>query len=313
MKKFIIRLLLFLIPVIGFIAWWEHGLGKMPNSYSIKRSQLEAQASTIQVLVLGPSHALRGVDPECFSMKGYNVANIQQSLFYDVRITLKYLDKMPELKVVLIDISYPSFWFQVHDCEEPVRDYFYSDYWNIKYSEIKWYDIKNYSKILQVGNQNAWDYAEHGFKVDLAPGYLSNGWAIEGKKAPITDSAGAALVKTHERDMKQDNFKNNINDLGMLLTELNKRNIKPVFFIPPFTTCYNKFMDKNRLKTIDSTITELCKTYHCKWYDYHNDPRFSDSDFREVTHLEKDGAIKFSKIINEEILRNYNAPDTNGK
>ncbi len=309
MKKFIRRLLIFLLPVIGFITWWEYGLSQMQNSYTLKKSQLEEQAPSIQVLVLGPSHALRGVDPDCFSIKGYNAANFQQSLFYDTRITLKYLDKMPALRVVLIDISYPSLWFQVHDCEEPMRDYFYSDYWKIKYPLIKWYDIRNYSKILQVGNENAWGYAMKNFKVDLAPGYLSNGWAIGGKKGPITDSAGHAMVEMHEKEMKPDNYATNINDLIMFIKELQKRNIQPIFFIPPFSNCYNKYMYKSRLKTIDSTVDELCKTYQCKWYDFHDDTRFCDSNFREVTHLNKGGAIKFSKIIDEEILKKINLPN----
>ena len=90
MKKFIIRLLIFLIPVIIFIGLWEYGLNQIQTSYALKRAQLESQAPKIEVLVLGPSLSLRGVNPDYFCMKGYNVANVQQSLVYDTKITLNY-------------------------------------------------------------------------------------------------------------------------------------------------------------------------------------------------------------------------------
>jgi len=303
MKKFVLRLIVFFIPVFAFIAVWENGLSRMQNSYSLKREQLEAQAQGIQVLVLGPSHALRGVDPDCFSMKGYNAAEIQQSLYYDTRITLKYLDKMTSLKVVLMDISYPSLWYQIYNGPEPFRDYFYDSYWNINYPGIKWYDIRKYSKILQYGNDSAWAYALRGFNDNLTRGYLNNGWAIRGKKGKINDSMGYARVKSQEKEMIQENFETNVNDITMLLNELNKRKIKLIFFTPPFTGCYTKFLDEKRWIIINKTLNELCVKYNSKWFDYHNDLRFSDSDFRDDTHLNKDGAIKFSKIIDEEILK----------
>ena len=114
MKLFSKRVLIFLLPVVIIIALWEYGLSTIPNSYSIKNAQMEAQAGQIEALVLGGSHALRGVDPAYFVMKGYNAANVSQSLYYDEQITLKYLDKMHSLKLVLMDISYISLWQDVY-------------------------------------------------------------------------------------------------------------------------------------------------------------------------------------------------------
>jgi hypothetical protein len=312
MKKFTSRLFVFLIPVIAVIALWEYGLSQIQNSYSLKRMQLETQAPKIEVLVLGPSHALRGVNPEYFSMKGYNAANIEQSLFYDTRITLKYLDKLSALKVVLIDISYTSLWHEVINAEESFRDYFYADYWGIRYPAIKWYDIHIYSKILLYGNTKAWQYALKGFNVNLVNGYSDNGWATkDGEESPINDSAGYAFMRDHKKNFKEENLGHNIQYLNDLLKELKSRKIQAVFYSPPFTASSYKYMDANRLKTIDSVLHDLCTTYNCKWYDYHKDPRFFDSDFKNLGHLNQDGSTKFSKIINEEILKNYNNPKAN--
>jgi len=126
----------------------EYGLGKIENSYTLKKEQLESKLDLIEVLVLGSSQAARGIDPFCFTMKGYNVANISQSLYYDTRITLTYLDKMPKLKYVIINISYFSLGYQLKDCSELWRDYFYSQCWNIDYYELEKFDIKRYSKFF---------------------------------------------------------------------------------------------------------------------------------------------------------------------
>lgn len=306
MKKFIIKLVIFLIPVVGFIALWEYGLGKLQNSYKLKRSQLEAQAPKIEVLVLGGSFSLRGVNPEYFSMKGYNVANVQQSIYYDTRIALKYLDKMPSLKVVLIAVSYNSLWWQT----ENFRDYFYADYWDIKYPTIKWYDLTRYSKILQYGNGQAINFAFHGFKTNLVAGYSDNGYAYatkQGKYNLINDPDAEEAELRYDKYGKQENLYSNITDIRSLMDELTRRHIHGMFFVPPITGILSKYLEKGKVRTMDSLLSVLSVEYNTQWFNYQDDPRFSDSDFKNISHLNSDGATKFSKIINEEILQKYTA------
>ncbi len=249
MKKFLTRLFIFLLPVILVIGLWEYGLSKIPNSYTLKREQLEAQAPKIEVLVLGGSYSLRGINPEYFSMRGYNVANVEQSLYYDTRITLKYLDKMTSLKVVLIAISYHGLWWQVNEGQEGFRDYFYADYWDIWYPTIKSYDINVYSKILQYGNDRAFQFALNGFKANLVAEYQDNGWAPKMRSpAPINDSIGNAIMAFHKNSFKKENLDNNIKDLNNLLSALKARNITPVLLSTPVTSCNYKFMEPSRPK-----------------------------------------------------------------
>lgn len=306
MKKFLIRLTFFLAPVLIIVGLWEYGLSRVTTSYSLKRAQLEAQAPDIQVLVLGGSFSLRGINPEYFSMKGYNVANVQQSLYYDSKITLKYLNKMPSLKVVLIAVSYNSLWWQVYGSDASFRDYYYADYWRIRYPAIHWWDINIYSKILHYGNYTAFKLALHGFNVDLVKGYHDNGWAVKMRESPgLNDSLGKALINSYKADFKKANLDSNMNYLRDLISTLNKRGVQPVIFCPPVSEHSYKFMNSNRVKTMDSAIAVLCNEYRCKWYDYTKDSRFSNSDFRDVGHLNVEGAAKFSKILNNEILEKY--------
>ena len=306
MKKFIKRLFIFFIPVIAFIAVWEYGLSTMTNSYMLKREQLETQATKIEVLVLGGSYTLRGVNPAYFCMKGYNLGDVEQSLFYDSRITLKYLDKMTSLKVVLVAISYNSLWLKLYGSRIGFRVYYYAHYWGIRYPAVKWYNIRNYSNILDYGNSTAFGFALKGFKVNLVRDYQDNGWAIKWRKSrPMNDLSGKIMMNRVNKSCKKAILDSNISYVEDLLEQLNKRGIHPVIFSPPVTVHTYKFMEPNRVKTMDSAISGLCAIYHCKFYDYQEDKRFTDKDFEDVNHLNPEGAAKFSKIINNEILAKY--------
>jgi hypothetical protein len=94
MKKFFLKLLCLLVPLLLFFIYLEFNLGKIPNSYSFKRECLEKRLDSIEVLVLGSSQVTYGINPNYFKLKGFNLSNISQSLYYDTRLTLKYVDKI---------------------------------------------------------------------------------------------------------------------------------------------------------------------------------------------------------------------------
>ena len=53
MRKFIIKLLIFVSPILLLILWWEHELARMTNSYETKVRLIEKAAPNCEVLVLG--------------------------------------------------------------------------------------------------------------------------------------------------------------------------------------------------------------------------------------------------------------------
>ncbi len=281
---------------------FEKELGTITNSYALKNRQLESQADSIEVLVLGTSQSLHGINPIYFSLKGYNASNTAQSLFYDERITLKYLDKMSHLKYVLIAVSDVSLGFEIIDGPEKWRDYFYAQCWSIKFPEIKSADLHLYSKILLYTPEISLGYALQGFHVNLTNDYSSNGWAQMTTPAEINDHNGYNRVQLHDSYYHIKRFLSINRTLDTLLSELKKRNITPVFFTCPVDSCYYKFADKEKLDNMHETISMFCIKYKCKYFDYLTDKRFLISDFGDCDHLNTAGAEKFSKILNEDIL-----------
>ncbi len=140
-KKFLVTSILFLFPIVITFGYFEFQLKKIPNSYSEKRFNFENQLNKIKVLVLGNSQGLKGINPSYFNCPGFNLSSVSQPFYYDVALSLKYLDKMPNLKAVILTTSYFSFGFDLDNFEEYWRTYFYHHFWDIKYPNHKWDDL----------------------------------------------------------------------------------------------------------------------------------------------------------------------------
>ena len=79
MLRLAIKRGILLAPFLIFFTWAEFRLSSMPNSYSQKLSLLEKTATNIEVLVLGSSHALYGINPSLFRYAGINMAQHAQN------------------------------------------------------------------------------------------------------------------------------------------------------------------------------------------------------------------------------------------
>jgi hypothetical protein len=305
MTKFFRKILILLIPVLLILALFEYKLGKIPNLYNTKRRSLENQLDSINVLVLGNSQPLLGVNPEYFSLKGFNLSNMSQSIFYDKELCLKYIDRMKNLKCVIINISYISLWYQLHDDLEEWRDYFYRQFWDIRYPGLKWYDSKSYSLLMLYTPQEAVKYATHLFREDFSENLNRNGWLGYDTlqyNTFISDSAGKARVKFHDGLLWPSRYAEIYSSLETLVDECRKHKAEVVFITTPvLPTYYNHTNPEIEMKNA-SAIKELCNKYGCTYFDYYRDNRFTVKDFYDNDHLNFVGAAKFSRIIDADIV-----------
>jgi hypothetical protein len=314
-KKFLIRLLIFTLPIILFFLVFENGLSRIKNSYNLKREYLENQLDSIEVLVFGSSQSLYGINPEYFCLKGFNLSNLTQSLWYDKRLCLKYIDRMPRLKIVILSISYFSLDEYLIDTNESWRDYYYAEFWGLKFPDMDRLDSKLYSRFFLYTPDSSINYALHSFKVNLATNLHRNGWertdTLENYKN-ISDSLGQIRVSFHNEDFDNNRFQSIRNDLDSFLEILVKRGIQPIFITTPVCSTYSKFVKPEIMKRNKGVIESFCEKYHCRYFDYFQDRRFTMRDFLDNDHLNFIGSAKFSKIINTEILKPLTTNYTNG-
>jgi hypothetical protein len=306
-ERFLIKLLIFVMPIIIVMGFVELRLRNIPNSYNLKRIYFEDQLESIQILVLGSSEALHAINPGFFEVKGFNLSNVSQSFYYDSEITLRYIDKMKNLKSVIITVFYSSFWYQLQDTKEGWRDYFYFHYWDIKYPGLKWYDSRMYSFVMLYTPRRTLEYAEKLFRIDLSEGLDRNGWApIDAiKNNPnISDIMSKERVKLHESIQSESKYQENLRIIDNFVCELRKRHIKVFFVIPPVPSTYSKYTNPKIREMNEQAILELCRKYNGRFFNYFTDKRFATEEFSDNDHLNSVGAEKFSKILNDDIISN---------
>jgi hypothetical protein len=304
-KKFLLKLCLFLLPLLLCFAWVEYKLAHLPNTYSQKRTDFERQLSDIQILVLGPSHALHGIDPAYFSHKGYNLANASQTIYYDKEITLRYLDRLPALRLVIIPVSYNSLYTQLADSKESFRGWFYARYWGIEAPDMPKLDFRRYSNIARYTPQTAFEFAAKGFKVDLLEGLAPNGYLrydTAGCLKNISFGAGAKRVELYRRMMKEEHLQENVAYLTQLVTTLRERNIQVCFVTAPVFKTFAKYCEPSVFENNLATLKDICLQHGCGYKNYFTDKRFTLPDFYDNDHLNFIGAAKFSAILDSEIV-----------
>ncbi|MES2767208.1 MAG: hypothetical protein V4642_15135 [Bacteroidota bacterium] len=304
-KKFLLKTLVFLLPLALVFGYFEVRLRAMETTYSTKKRDFTQQMDSVEILVLGSSHALYGIDPSQFSLRSYNLSNSSQTLYYDEKLAEKYLDNMPLLKAMIIPVSYFSLWYELEDTKDAWRVYFYKHFWGIESPGMQTFDSENFSYIMMYSPEIAWFYARRGFQDTNVTGSVRpNGWiAATGHEVDqLTDSLAKVRVGSHDRVHFENRLPQNIRNLENFIQLLKKRNIEPVFITTPVSELYAKFARPQVVLKNEAIMKELSKKHNCQYFNYFRDARFTLEDFNDNDHLNPRGAVKFSRILNEEAI-----------
>lgn len=317
MKKFIYNILIFLlIPICIVVLPLDIFLRNQNSLYKEKYSGALKQKDSIEVLVLGNSHASCGVDPIAFDLVTCNIANLYQSLYFDKRITMSLLPKLKNLKYVLISIDYHSFYYS----SQKGRDK-WSYYGNgIKYKNSS-YVLANISptlfgytpkvaSILFINRiKNKFSYGNNIIDFDVEAGVNLNDSIVNGfisfegnNKSLFSAKKYQEKAKTYNDQVSSSKEKEEIlADLNGFIDTLIANNITPILFTSPSYNEYNQYLLKPILDDNRKIIDEIAKRYNLQYWDFMNSDLFERDDFYNADHLNKMGAYKFGKMLNDSI------------
>jgi len=318
MKSFFKKSLYFSLPIILFILLFDFYLRGLNTIYTEKIDGLLKNKDSIEILILGNSHANYGIDPEQFTFNAYNLACVDQSLYFDKRLTLKYIDSLPKLKFVLINIDYHSLYFSKQ--EKGVRD-IWSYYGNgIKYKNRNYfkYDVSPF--IFGYKPKISFSVLKGGIKkwIKNEPSKLVFGPQKGVKPNSNLQKGFIAYENTNESKFNDTEYSNRANsftdrvnkstentdviqDASNFIEILKSKNITPIIVSIPCYSEFTKRLDQKIIKKNNAQINNLAKKYSIEYWDYLNFDSLSKSDFYNSDHLNKKGAAKFSKILNKRI------------
>lgn len=310
MKRLIIRLLLLSLPFSAFLAYWEFKFKAInADALKVKSNLLEQKLDDIEILILGSSHPYCGILPSFFSKPAFNLSFPAQSLYYDRALLRKYAGDMPQIKTVILPISYFSMYYNL-------------DMFNAKFCNAYHYYCgipqRDWRKSLEVANYSAFYLHRNSYTrkniffppvKDLSAEYDAyGGWIKAGHQSTdMQKDVEIALIRHNNRMMDPKYIRGNKRYIEDMIAYSQERGVNVLFITLPLPQAYILGMDLERWKRTQQFMATLCSNYGVAYQDYSADDRFNNEDFRDGDHLNLAGAEKFTKILAADVaaLDNY--------
>ena len=314
MRRFAFKLAIFLTPLcLVVFGWGERRLGQVKNSYTAKLESLE-HGRMCEVLILGSSHALHGLNSDFFRYRGLNMANTSQTLYQDSQVLARFGSVLPSVKYVIFCVSDFSLEADPSTGPEYWRTFFYKQYYGIPSNRLRLrLDVRNYSKWALYGEQ-AVNYLRNPPQTLPLP-ISSNGWSAlhcsEGiAETPITIEKGLDRAQFHQRHMSVESRQENVQYLTESIEWCVRRHIVPILLTTPVHHTYSDHIDVAKYRWMQGVLKDLSAEYRLRYFNYFSDPRFDVDDFADSDHLNARGAEKLSRIVDEAAFGHASSEET---
>ena len=299
MKKFLIILLAFFIPVLCVLAGLEYMVRKAPNEYQYKAQWMEKNADRVETLILGTSHAFYGINPSYLGPNAFSLAASAQSLQYDEFLFFKYAPKCKNLKTVILPISY--FTLFSRDMEDG------SEWWRVINYKV-YMDCPYHSSFSKY---NFFISNSEPFRAKLTKIIKGNtiiecdslgfGYPIYRKSTPTLDDASVATWVKHHTAKDFSYVEKNKQHILRIVDYCQSNHVRLVIVTTPTWKTYYERLNHSQLKVISEFIELLISKYDITYLNYIQDKRFIATDFTDCNHMSCDGARKLSELLNEKL------------
>jgi hypothetical protein len=304
MRIFLFKLFIFLLPILLLLGTVERRLAALPNGYKAKRAYMERGLGDVRVIVAGSSHAFCGVQPRLLGVPAYSIAYLGQDLYYDSRILLKYLPRAGNLKLVVVTVSYFSFEYRLEDSPEGWRTAFYKKFWDIPRASGRT-RLADFSNIDMYGVQQGQKTLRGTETIPAGPVDEAGGFDEFHPSYPYAVTDAGELIKAHNSNMHPEHIAENVRDLEELLDALRARGVRAVIVTTPTYRSYFDAMNRDAYRRMQDEVEAVRRKYGLEYFDYQNDSRFAVEDFVDSNHLSTRGGEKFTRILRDEVLKNY--------
>lgn len=250
----------------------------------------------------GSSHGVHAFNYDVYNGVAFNFALDSQSLEYDYNILNYYIEHYNSNSVLLIPISYFSFW-----SDELKSDSF--DAKNMRYLSIldidhmrfknkKDYYINKYLSASQIADRQIMSVFKEMPDIEKNP--QTTDYTIE--------EVGEKRAAYHLRNIQKENGLAEINPDAFeavlnMIKLCNKHNITPVLITTPYMSYYSKWMSEEFLQEFYGHIYAIQSEMGVVYLDYSEDERFLNEEklFVDTDHLNEEGAPIFTEIVIQDL------------
>jgi hypothetical protein len=313
MKAFFVKGTCFVAPLLVLLAYFEIGLRGMLTSYALKRDQIAALLDSVEVLAVGSSYMEQGLFPRRMSRPAYNLAFGGQDLYYDAALLDRYAPRAKRLRMVIMSVSFTSLEYRMSDAIEPWRTHLYSGYLDIQNESLPLrLKLEDKSMFVFFGPEKAVEYARQGFAVDLTNGAMDGGELdTDGSRhvhrvlttARAAQSGRSRFDQDRSDIMRAVHFDENLAVLEHMVDSVLALGATPVIITPPVLPGYAQpAMATQSWRRMQDALAALSARRKVRYVNYFDDARFSPSDFVNGDHLNEQGAIKLTAIVDAEVV-----------
>lgn len=317
MKRFLRDTLLFLLLPVVVVLLFDLYLRNMETQYSAKYDGLMKMKKEVEVLFVGNSHAHYAISPlHITRLKAYNLAMVSQQLYFDKRLTIKAINEgVSNLRYLFISVDYHSLHTSSQD-ERNIWSYYANgirykdqDYTKAILSPFIWGYTPRVSytmarralkRRVKYGGKAVPFHVERGVNVtdSLFQGFLG----LEGTKvSTFKPSEYRKIASKFREDTTSGERAEVLSDLHQFIRFLKEKDIQPILFSSPTYREYNQTLDSAQIRRNLEDIRSICETHNIPYWPYNDDARFTREDFFNPDHLNKQGAAKFSRILDERL------------
>ena len=292
MKRFLLKLTLFVFPWMVILGFAELYVENLPNIARDKHQWMLRHSEEVRTLVLGHSHTLYGIRPNLLGPHAYNLAQQSQTFRYDHYLLTHY--PMPNLRTVILPFNYSSLWEDFeHQPKERYQAIRYRIYMDCDiHPRLSWYGfeimamplVREKLRSLYAPAQNQWDslgWATEYTRESRAANWDNGKLHAEGNT--YTDTTIVALNETLLRN---------------IFITCRQRHIRIVLLNTPVSPQFRQWESLRQKSVNQRVLTRLLADFPEVCYlDLESDSRFDDADFYDSDHLNTEGAAKLSRIV----------------
>lgn len=300
MKSFIIQLLIFVSPLVVGAIVIEVVLRQIPNDYSYKFNFLTEQGEEVETLILGSSHAVYGVYPDTFSSLAFNAAHVSQTLHYDYVILSQVIEALPDLRTLIVPVSYFSFRTSLEHSAESWRIKNYHLYYDCEDCDKSWnHRLEIVNGAFSANLRRSWNWLRN--KQDEVNS-TRLGYGTKHINKPDGDLQATAALAAERHTHDSDEFvAENQKYLTKLIELARKKGVKVVLLTMPGSSYYRELLEENQLQEMREICQQWATNPDISYLDLLDDTSFQDEDFRDGDHLNLQGAVKLSQYVDSVI------------
>lgn len=258
------------------------------NKYLIyvckKKLAFDNQINEIENLVCRGSNSDCSFIPDCVK-NSFNLGLISSDLYTTYHLYLNNNERLKKLKNLIVFLNIPSPGYSLIKTSERYRAVAIKYFLNISYQADN-YIIKRYEKWI-------FSKCQKLTNIQIPTNYMG----YEKKLEFSNEISAKQRAKTHLRENQRE--PDQMLWINKLIELANSKNVRVILIIPPIRSDFKRELPEK--EKLFSKFFKL-ESDDTKLFDLYDSNCFNDSDFGDTDHLNENGAIKISKLINEFLI-----------